>query len=669
MKKVLAWLLLISVCVTWSSAAENTGGLPGYFLNLGIGTRVLGMGRAGTAVADDISALYWNPAGLRQMRNLELMFNHNELFELTKYECIGVAVPTKYNWSFGLGLVQMFSPGTVKRDYFNTVTGEVSDVNSALLFSNAFSVTDKLQLGIGTKVVNKKFDDIDSTWLGFDFGALYTLTEIVRVGLDIQNIFVSSFRRYDTDYKAPMMTRVGVSSSLLDNALILTADLELTSSQYLKIYCGAEYRVWNIMMLRLGYDSNNLTAGFGVVVNNFLFDYAMLSHTLGLSHRAAVTYRFGKYKNITLPAKVDIIVPKKKIDYAVTVNTMKEIPVAVYHLFDAKNVAVTSINITNSTKKEVKFSVSARIDIKKSDEFWEVVVPPGETKELNIVPSLTREEVRAVEVVPTLSKISVEVYKLNAKGKPALLLHNMLPVTLLPYDQFVQEIVDAKNVKYDMIDTLATWVTYNDRSLTDVISKASEKGAASVPPIKIVGVQSPHLFTRPTPDSRSVEEKDQDYLTQVKLIYDTLKDNYGMTYINQPIAYGFSQRIKLPSEVLKNKGNCVELAVLFSSLLESIELDPIILLSIEDGHAVVGWRVAGEEKDVYHLMETSLFGEDFDKVLNQGNALIEQYGLQPEFAGKISFNANGVYKKDGDVLVLDIKKIHSFIPPSPNILR
>ncbi len=43
-------------------------GLPGY----GVGARALGMGNAYTGVANDFSAIYWNPAGLAQIRNPEL---------------------------------------------------------------------------------------------------------------------------------------------------------------------------------------------------------------------------------------------------------------------------------------------------------------------------------------------------------------------------------------------------------------------------------------------------------------------------------------------------------------------------------------------------------------------------------------------------------------------
>ena len=39
---------------------------------IGVGARAMGMSGAFTAVADDASAAYWNPAGLAQLESLEI---------------------------------------------------------------------------------------------------------------------------------------------------------------------------------------------------------------------------------------------------------------------------------------------------------------------------------------------------------------------------------------------------------------------------------------------------------------------------------------------------------------------------------------------------------------------------------------------------------------------
>src|SRR5215468_8588160 len=59
---------------------EKVGTFDGQFLKIGIGARAAGMGGAFVAVADDPSAVFWNPAGLARLDEdkTAVMVNHNE---------------------------------------------------------------------------------------------------------------------------------------------------------------------------------------------------------------------------------------------------------------------------------------------------------------------------------------------------------------------------------------------------------------------------------------------------------------------------------------------------------------------------------------------------------------------------------------------------------------
>src|SRR3989339_193654 len=669
MKKILVFILFLNTfCLIPYSriySAGETGGMPGYFLDMGIGARALGMGRSFVAVADDVSALYWNPAGLSRLNYIEISLTHISLFEDTRYDNIGFAKPWRF-WNkdmvYGLAIAQQYTGGIVERDENNVPGSTINDQSFALIASNSYLVNKKLAVGKSIKVVNKRFAGQNKVWSGVNISALYSVFDFLDAGLNMQNVVKTTFKRSGGgNYVVPITAKLGVAAKLLNKNLIISADIESTSNYATKLHSGIEWYYRKLLKFRAGYDNRDVTYGLGLSDKNYQVDYAILNHDLGLSHRATFTYRFGS--NVPEDSKLKIK------DYEVAVNTMKEIPAGIYNLFSNRNISVISVKIKNNTNKESKFRISYRLGVKDKEEYKEVVVPGKQTGNFDFIPTLTQDDIRVIEVIPTPSAIFVEVSQITKKDKMISILRDSYPAVFLPYDQFSPQTTDAKDETYNLMDTLASWVTFNDRSLGDVISKASDKGAALEPPVKIVGFQPPNVFSKIERDYRSLEERDKDYMSQIKLIYDTLKEDYKMMYINQPIAYRNSQRIKFPYDTLKNKGNCIELAVLFASLLESIEIEPILAIFTQDEHVAVGWKVSGEGREICNLLETNVFGEDFEKAVSKGKKLVEDNGIQQEFANGIPFDENGVYKKEPNVIMFDIKKMRAKIPPSPYVNR
>src|SRR5258708_19275627 len=92
-RRLIAWTPA-GVRVSSPVMAGGPGSTTGELLKIPLGARAIGMGEAFTALADDSSALYWNPAGLSLMNQKEATFMHSSLIEGIHYEHLAFVAPT-----------------------------------------------------------------------------------------------------------------------------------------------------------------------------------------------------------------------------------------------------------------------------------------------------------------------------------------------------------------------------------------------------------------------------------------------------------------------------------------------------------------------------------------------------------------------------------------------
>ena len=149
-------------------------------------------------------------------------------------------------------------------------------------------------------------------------------------------------------------------------------------------------------------------------------------------------------------------------------------------------------------------------------------------------------------------------------------------VRLLPQDMIVWVMKDPKGAAiYDLSKMLGAWITPSDsKGLLDRIRGQAKKF-------------HPEGILEGEEVNAGLEHKTK----QVKALYDYLNSKSGISYVNQPFSYDFGiggQRVLTPERVLSSKGgNCIDLVVLFSSLMEGIGINPLIL--IMPNHAFLGW--------------------------------------------------------------------------------
>ena len=86
-------VFLISAVNTESLGVEYNAGVESIF-SYGAGARAMGMGGAFVAIADDASAVYYNPAGISQLERAQFSGLHVTLWEGVNYDVINFVIPT-----------------------------------------------------------------------------------------------------------------------------------------------------------------------------------------------------------------------------------------------------------------------------------------------------------------------------------------------------------------------------------------------------------------------------------------------------------------------------------------------------------------------------------------------------------------------------------------------
>ena len=105
---LLAWIaVLVAVAMaSWPSGTAQAQRIAKYgadFLSGGVGARALGMGGAYVALAQDVHAGYWNPAGLSRLAFPEIAYMHAERFAgIVTFDYGSIAFPINARSTAGI---------------------------------------------------------------------------------------------------------------------------------------------------------------------------------------------------------------------------------------------------------------------------------------------------------------------------------------------------------------------------------------------------------------------------------------------------------------------------------------------------------------------------------------------------------------------------------------
>ncbi len=296
-----------------------------------VGARYVGMGKAAEVTADDVFALYWNPAGLAGLRSRESLspdeirkkVKKGEIKDITEKDLlkfseegnvknfvqIGVsagmldiereagfagAAFNLFSGVAGVGVYTIQSRDIEARDETGALTGNLNYIASAGHLSYAWN-KGVASLGITLKALQEKIGESSYYGSGCDFGAIIDVLPVITLGFVIQDIGTNIYKNrgrtgvYDNlDFGYPTLKLGASFTNRRDLVISVTGVKKLEQEDYV-VNAGLEYRLSEYMTVCTGINDKNFSAGFSVRFFDLDIGYAFAFDNINMGYNNIVS--------------------------------------------------------------------------------------------------------------------------------------------------------------------------------------------------------------------------------------------------------------------------------------------------------------------------------------------------------------------------------------------
>jgi len=339
MKKIilLTIVLVLSLAVAAQAQFSKAGTVGLQFLKIGVGARALGMAQTFTPIADDVSCLFWNPAGIARLEGTHFIGAFNRWFANIALTAAGLSHYVEGVGAFGARVIMLTSGYDLVRTVGSPEgTGETFTFRDwAFGFSYARNLTDRFAFGGTINIVREEIAEYSDTGILVDIGSLYdTGYKGIKIGISITNfgpdlefkvdddrdglvnedpendkdddndLFIDEDVREDP-VPAPLTFRAGISMPLIstESMKLIAAFEGVHLNDNVEQYnIGGEFWLTDMFAIRGGYrtnlDEGGLAFGAGVKytvegLGTMMIDYAFNDYgLLGTIHRASFVISF-----------------------------------------------------------------------------------------------------------------------------------------------------------------------------------------------------------------------------------------------------------------------------------------------------------------------------------------------------------------------------------------
>ena len=327
---IITSLVVLATLATSAQAINSRAGTAAYtFLKIGIGAKSQAMGGAFVGLADDATALYYNPAGLTSLSEEAQVFDElldkplnptpknrftasylNYLVDF-QYGFLGYTHQLDSASAVGASISYQNYGSFTRLDINGDGDGSTfgaSDFAFGLTYSKRFAP--RFSAGVTGKFISEKVDTYSSNGMAADLGLMYLVTPdaSTRAGLTITNLGAQLKGLSETHKdKLPTKIAAGISHHLKGLPLLFAGEAGKPFDNDFYFALGAELISFKPFFLRLGWTSQakdykvgagndnfaGFSGGFGVTYKMYQIDYSYSSYAdVGSVHRISVEAGF-----------------------------------------------------------------------------------------------------------------------------------------------------------------------------------------------------------------------------------------------------------------------------------------------------------------------------------------------------------------------------------------
>jgi len=276
---------------------QRAGTAAVQFLKIGVGARAVGMGESFVAVANDVSALYWNPAGIVEFQNNQLFISHINWLVDIQHDFIGYVHHLDATNSLGISVTALYTDDMQETtEYQPFGTGNYfsfGDVGIGVTYGR--KMTDRFSFGITLKYFQETLAEFKMQGVMIDLGTFYwTWFGTSRFAVCVSNFGNQvkpggSFTNQDgvkidgfQSFSPPTIFKVGFATELYQTDIhrVTTAiQLNHPNDHAENVNLGLEYGWREYFFLRGGYklnvDEETFSMGVGCKVPLKIIDVAV----------------------------------------------------------------------------------------------------------------------------------------------------------------------------------------------------------------------------------------------------------------------------------------------------------------------------------------------------------------------------------------------------------